>query len=226
MKSRKRVEITRMLASVVVLFPLFLSVGPPHVTSSSLRRRPATPEATKLIYPGRSIGSLNLGDSRERALQIFPKKENADTEYDIPNCGTEYDWVDLRTPHAAGNVFINFKDDRVSQISSTVPYFETATGIKTGSSPKDVKRQFKGSLESYMYRGRTPDALHQSPLIVWIDEQEGIAFSFVYSSEQNHEFSVYAITIFSPKSSFCAPLAGNFPDVQIWKKLEPYALTP
>lgn len=158
--------------ALIVLIPLLGSVN-----------RATPPEAAKLIQAGRSVGYLKLGDSRERALQIFPKKANTDIEYDIPNCGTEYDWVELRPIHRGGNVFINFKGGRVWQISSTLAEFATVNGIKSGSSPQDVRRQFKG-LESYVYRGRTPEALHQSPLIVWVDRPAGIAFSFVYSSEE------------------------------------------
>ncbi len=59
-----------------------------------------------LIEPGARIGPLKLGDSRDRALELFPKKSE-DQEWD-DKCGgsgsTTLDWVDATNPTGHGDL--------------------------------------------------------------------------------------------------------------------------
>src|SRR5215469_11015392 len=56
-----------------------------------------------VISPGRGVGPLNLGDTRLRALELFPRKVGTDLDYRISNCGDRYEWVDL-ADKPVGNV--------------------------------------------------------------------------------------------------------------------------
>ena len=53
-----------------------------------------------LIVPGQRLGSLKLGDTRKRALELFPRKGSLDQEYEydvktVRACGTQYRWVNM-----------------------------------------------------------------------------------------------------------------------------------
>jgi len=183
----------------------------------------APPGGGSFVEPGRRIGPLKLGDTQERALELFPLKADIDQEYVVPNCGTEYEWLDLDN-HQGGNVLIIFKDNLVSQISSTINRYRTIKGTGPGSSPDEVRRHYK-ELSAYLYLGRTPEALNESPLVVWSDSKRGIAFTFLHRSRSDRRFSVYSVIVFPPESSFCEQDAV-VPDPQTWRKLVPYSLAP
>ena len=86
----------------------------PHSAHSSVARgdhradsprktdQPLSGEVT--IEPGLSIGPLKLGDTRDRALELFPKK-GEDQEWEN-SCGTTLDWVDATNRTGRGDLFI------------------------------------------------------------------------------------------------------------------------
>jgi hypothetical protein len=137
-----------------------------------------------LIEPGKRIGRLNLGNTRERALQLFPLKPNIDQEEgsEEGECGNEYLWVDLEQK---GNIFIRFQNSIVFQIESATTRFHTAEGIKVYNLPKEVRRNYRG-LRAYALVGHSPDALGGKPLIFWVDWAKGIAFLFA-STRRDHQ---------------------------------------
>src|SRR5260370_40526940 len=81
----------------------------------------ASPDAV-VIEPGRSVGALRLGDTRERVIEIFPKKPNYDEEYNYDGTcpHTEIHWLDIDLTHENGVVsnggFVYLKEGRVFQI--------------------------------------------------------------------------------------------------------------
>lgn len=175
----------------------------------------------KLIEPGRRVGPLKLGDTRERALELFTRKLDIDQEYEYPNCGTSYEWVDLGRSHP-GNVFIEFKKGLVSQIGSATIRFHTAEGITSYSSPGDVQRYYK-ALRAYLFLGPSPEALGGRSLILWSDSERGIAFVLAFDRKRQ-ERDVYEIIVFKPKSSFC--FDGYTVDSSNFRELAPYSLEP
>ena len=174
-----------------------------------------------LIEPGKRIGRLNLGDTRECALQLFPLKPNVDQEEgsEEGECGNEYLWVDLENTQK-GNIFIRFQNSIVFQIESATTRFHTAEGIKAYDFPKEVRRNYRG-LRAYALVGHSPDALGGKPLIFWIDWAKGIAFLFA-STRRDHQRYLYSIIVFKPGGRFCPQ--GESTDSQDWHELAPYSL--
>src|SRR3954464_9100526 len=70
------------------------------ITSSHIRMHAQISEephfSNTMIEAGHSVGPLKLGDSEERALELFPKKE-IDQKWEDP-CGSTIDWVDSTNP--------------------------------------------------------------------------------------------------------------------------------
>lgn len=95
-----------------------------------------------LIDPGFAVGPLKLGDSRDRALELFPKKDE-DREW-TDDCGATLDWVDTANPMGRGDVFIRLKKNKIFQIESSTTRFHTAEDITTFSDPEKIRSTYKG----------------------------------------------------------------------------------
>ena len=124
------------------LFPVLLLALASHPTlpgvhAQSPEKDPGAPaNAQTLIEPGSRVGPLKLDDTEERALELFPKKDE-DQQWDDP-CGTTLDWVDATNPMGKGDVSIRFKKGKVFQIESATTRFHTAEGITTFDPPAKV----------------------------------------------------------------------------------------
>ena len=176
-----------------------------------------------LIVPGKSIGSLALGDTRARTLKLYPFKQDFDQEFDQEaGCGSELNFVDLSSPKQVGNVFIRFRNDTVFQIDVASNRYKTKFGISTNSSSQEIRKAYP-HLRSYILSNVTSEALQNLPTIYWIDEDEGIAFAFLGASGVRKHFP-YEIIVFQPKAQLCAPDTPlNSPER---RELPPYALNP
>src|SRR2546423_96575 len=73
--------------------------------ASQVDRRGLPASHRALIEPGLRIGALKLGDTRARALRLFPRKAASDQEWE-DSCGVTYNWVDIAGKVGRGNVFI------------------------------------------------------------------------------------------------------------------------
>ena len=124
---------------LILILPTLLLVL--TTTHSALRAQPAPPQESEasrylitLIDPGEAVGPLKLGDTRDRALELFPKKAE-DQEW-TDDCGTTLDWVDTDNPMGRGDVFIRLnKKGKIFQIESATTRFHTAEDITTFSDP-------------------------------------------------------------------------------------------
>jgi hypothetical protein len=173
-----------------------------------------------LIDPGSSVGLLKIGDSRERALEVFPKKDE-DQEWDDA-CGTTLDWVDASNPQGRGDVWIRLKKGRVIQIDSATTRFHTSEGITTFDHPDKVEKSYR-ELRAYTLLTPPSPALGDRPLVYWVDRRRGIAFSFAYYPAE-HKRYVYKIIVFEPNKNFCPELETmNSPK---WQSIPSYALEP
>ena len=115
---------------------------------TAIHSQPAQPRRARrhhsgqvVIEPGLSVGPLKLGDSRERALELFPKKDE-DQEWEN-RCGTTLDWVDSSNPTGRGDVLIRLKKGKVFQIESATTRFQTAEGITTFDHADKVAEAYK-----------------------------------------------------------------------------------
>jgi hypothetical protein len=154
------------------------------------------------VVPGKSVGPLHLGDSREHAEQLFPFKKDMDQEWTASNseCGTTFLWVDPRERYG-GNVFVHVRDGVVFQIDSATKRFHTATGITRGASPSEVRKVFP-SLQAYILSKGTSEAYGMRPLVYWTDKAAGIAFAFSFSRHEK-SWALDHTVVFRPGAEIC-----------------------
>lgn len=173
------------------------------------------------IDTGLRVGPLKLGDSRDRALELFPKKA-IDQEWEDP-CGTTLDWVDASNSMGHGDVYIRInKKGKVFQIESSTTRFQTAEGITTFDPPEKVANTYK-DLRAYVLLTPPSPALGSRPLVFWIDKKKGSAFALAYDPP-HHKRYVYKIIVFEPNKEFCPEQDKT--NSNKWQPLRPYALEP
>ena len=173
-----------------------------------------------MIEAGHSVGPLKLGDSQERALQLFPKKE-IDQEWEDA-CGSTIDWIDSTNPVGHGDVFIRFKKGKVFQIESSTTRFHTSEDITTFESPDKVANSYKDMRAWVLLTAPSP-ALGSRPPVFWIDKKKGIAFEFAYDAQQ-HKRYIYKVIVFEPNKTFC-PEQETVNSLK-WQSIDPYSLEP
>ena len=183
------------------------------------------PEASSLssqvtIEPGSRVGPLKLGDTRERALELFPKKDE-DQEWEN-RCGTTLDWVDATNRTGRGDLFIRLKKGKVFQIESSTTRFHTAEGITTFDHSEKVAAAYK-DLSAYTLLTPPDPARGSRPLVFWIDKKKGIAFAFAYYPKERKRY-VYKIIVFEPNKNFC-PEEETTNSLK-WQAIPAYALEP
>ena len=171
----------------------------------------------ELIKPGLGVGNLRLGDSRDKALSLFPS--NINQEDQRGDCGNTYTSLD-GDGSTRGYLYITTKDGVVSQIEVATTRFRTAEGINTESSPARVRDRFPG-LSAFVLSPVTSKALGNLPLIYWIDSKKGIAFAFAYFPEERRRY-LYEIVVFKPNSPVCSFYGSA--DPQDKRELPPYSL--
>jgi hypothetical protein len=173
------------------------------------------------IEPGLSVGPLKLGDTRERALELFPKKDE-DQEW-TNSCGTTLDWVDAANRTGRGDLFIRLnKKGKIFQIESATTRFHTSEGITTFDHGDKVATAYK-DLRAYTLLTAPVPALGDRPLVYWIDKKKGIAFAFAYYPKE-HKRYLYKIIVFEPNKTFCPEeeTTGS----PKWQAIPSYALEP
>ncbi len=176
-----------------------------------------------LIVPAARVGVLALGDAERKISELFPEPSIGQSPGPA-GCGTEYLIGLLQDARNPGFLRVFAKDGKVVEIEADRARYHTAEGIASNSSPEDVRLHYKG-LKSYLFLGGTYEALNMGPLVVWADEQKGIAFSFAYPSRGDSKFLVSTVIVFKPGSSFCEE-DSVVPDPKSWRKLAPYSLAP
>jgi hypothetical protein len=195
--------------SLLLLFVCFLSVP------SDSRPQPQTTSNPTLIVPGMSVGPLQLGDTRERAFELFPNKPNMDQEWrEGPECGTTINWLDVKNHQMAGNVFIRLKEGKVFQIDAGTTSFHTAKDITMKSSPQEIRNLYPG-LRAYVISTGFSEASGDRPLVYWVDSEKGIAFAFAYSRSEKKRYLNWII-VFRPHAEICP----QWPDMEPTEKRE------
>ena len=172
-----------------------------------------------LVIPGDRAGQLRLGTPEQMIPRLTPAPNQS--KISIPNCGTEYFVTlvsDARHPGAL-NVFA--RDEKVFEIEAVRGRYHTEKGTATNTPSGDVRAKYQ-ALDAYLYLGQTPEALNESPLVVWADNKRGIAFTLTRDGKAGSAYSVYSSIIFPPDS---IPCVEGYPlDSQSWERLPPYSL--
>src|SRR4051812_47885669 len=216
-----------MKTPLLLLVPLLLLTSAATPVAHPKMVFAAAPQITEIphftntvIEPGGGLGPLKLGDTRDHALELFPKKAE-DQEWDDP-CGSTLDWVDTTNPVGHGDVFIRLKKDKVFQIESSTTRFQTAQGITTFDSPEKVAQTYRGMGAWVLLTPPTP-ALGSRPLVFWIDKKKGIAFTLAYDPSHRNRY-VYKVSVFEPNKTFCPELETV--NSLKWQSIRPYAVEP
>lgn len=182
----------------------------------------STPTITEVqIDPGQRIGPLKIGDTQDRALELFPLKKDVDQQWEDA-CGTTIDWVDSRNPNGRGDLAIRFKKGKVFQIESSTTRFHTAEGITTFDSPSTVRDYYK-DMRAYTLLTQPSSTLGDRPLVFWVDKKRGIAFTLAFYPQQRKRY-IYKIIVFVPNKEFC-PEEETMHSPK-WQEIRPYSLEP
>jgi glycosyltransferase involved in cell wall biosynthesis len=210
---------------LLILFILLMlsapsPAAPPAKPIHALQNSAAPHFANTLIEAGLRMGPLKLGDTRDRALELFPRKAE-DQEWEDP-CGTTLDWVDTTNPVGRGDVFIRLKKGKIFQIESSTTRFATAEGITTFDSPDKVASSYKELRAGVLLTAPNP-ALGDRPLVFWFDKKRGIAFTLAYDPSRRKRY-VYKITVFEPNKNFC-PEQETINSTK-WQNIDSYRVEP
>ena len=150
--------------------PGIRGVHPTVAITSQDTEAPALSSQT-LIEPGARIGPLKLGDSRDRALELFPKKSEDQEWNDKCGGGTTLDWVDSQNPTGHGDLYIRLnKKGKIFQIESATTRFRTAEGITTFDHADKVAENYK-DLRAYTSVNATGPRSRRPPTRL-LDRQE------------------------------------------------------
>ena len=222
---------TLMKTPLILILPTLFLISLPSHASFPLRPFAGKPSALEIsaagssftktiIDPGLAVGPLKLGDSRDRALELFPKKDE-DQEWNDP-CGSTIDWVDSSNPNGRGDLFIRLKKGKVFQIESSTTRFHTAEDITTFDSPEKVAAAYR-EMRAWVLLTPPVPALGDRPLVFWIDRKRGIAFAFAYDPS-HHKRYVYKVIVFEPGKDLCPELEKT--SSSKWQSIRPYATEP
>jgi hypothetical protein len=219
-----------MKLAVTLILPTILLLGlsrhavrgvQPLAAITSQELEASAPSTQVTIEPGLSVGPLKLGDTRDRALELFPRKDE-DQEWNN-SCGTTLDWVDSANRTGRGDLLIRLnKKGKIFQIESSTTRFQTAEGITTFDHADKVASAYK-DLHAFTLLTPPVPALGDRPLVFWIDKKRGIAFVFAYYPKE-HKRYLYKIIVFEPNKNFCPEEETT--NSSKWQAIPSYALEP
>jgi hypothetical protein len=209
---------TLMKTPLILLLPTFFLFSAP---TSPAQISEIEPHFTStVIEPGLGVGPLKLGDSRDRALELFPKKPE-DQEWNDP-CGSTIDWVDTSNPNGRGDVYIRLKKGKVFQIESSTTRFTTADGITTFEAPEKVAAAYR-DMRAWVLLTTPLPSLGSRPLVFWIDRKRGFAVALAYDPP-HHKRYVYKVIVFEPNKDICPELEKT--SSPKWQSIRSYAVEP
>jgi len=209
---------TLMKTPLLLIMSFFLIVLYSFTSQAQITEEPHF--TNTMIEPGHSLGPLKLGDSEERARELFPKKD-IDQEWEDP-CGTTIDWTDSNNPIGHGEVFIRLKKGKVFQIESSSTRFHTAEDITTFDSPEKVEKSYR-EMRAWALLTPPSPALGSRPPVFWIDKRRGIAFELAYDVP-HHKRYVYKVIVFQSNKTFC-PEQETEGSLK-WQAIDGYAVEP
>jgi hypothetical protein len=176
-----------------------------------------------LVTPDGRAGALYLGDEETKIFELFPKPSVTQSPA-LPDCGMQYSVGLLQDTRHPGALNAFARDGKLFEIETVQSRYRTEEGIMSGSSPDDVRLHYKG-VDSYLFLRQTPQAFNAGPLVLWVDEKRGIAFSFARGPRTDPTFSVYSIIIFKPGFPVCEE-DSVLHDPDSWRKMPRYSLEP
>jgi hypothetical protein len=234
----RRMKIQRVKLKLVVALSLVIFLGCDAAVSKLSNQVTQNPSpsnqdrSSSLIVPGRSVGPVQLGDTRERAFaafsEVFGQKyfEEETLSSSSSSCFPRQccdgiatlRWLDFDKQQNGVSVYVS--KDRVLQIKVATTRYATAADIKHDSPPEEIRRYYPG-LQAHMRLGYHSEAEGGRDVIYWDDHTRGIAFEFWYERKANKRY-LEAIIVYQPGAPLipedCTASASD------WRQLEPFAL--
>lgn len=172
------------------------------------------------IIPRQSVGPVQIGEGREAVIATLSKFPVIAQQVSYPMCGNiqMIEWYDKEMTQTG--LFIYLRAGKVYQIESETKRFRTREGIAERSLPEDVKRNYP-NMEAYELLKSAGNLTGWKNLIFWVDQKQGIAFSFYYDTARQRPL-VYRVIVFAPGSDF-QPDGCVVPPQEL-RKLQPYSL--
>lgn len=166
-----------------------ISSSEPENSSSESQRIETTESAAgrNTIEPGRRIGKLELGASREAVHRAIGNP--AETYHVSRGVVGEY-WTSKSAQH---QLRVFYQADKVIQISVESPQFATPEGLTTQSSLDEVRQHYKNLTKLGYFRNGSGGTL----IDYYDSAQQGIAFEFVADTD-SLKFSPAEIVVHRP----------------------------
>lgn len=142
--------------------PIFWSMPPNEPRAYA--KAPANRQGY-LIVPGKSVGLVKLGDSRETV------HKNYGPAHGLFSDGASSDGME----GYSNGLTIRYRKNRVAEIEVRAKPYATVEGVSVGSSPRRSKGVFKGGIQRpYKVKWRKP------PMTIYLyhDIKRGVAFWF------------------------------------------------
>lgn len=178
-------------------------------------RRDALPPAQNLslIVPGKSVGNLELGNSKEEVLQKLGDKKSYIFHYGISeeenfpemqiDIGDENQILDRTKVRNGIEVFVN--DGKTFQIKVESFLYSTAEGITCDDSLKKVLKAYP-KVKAFKLLGSSSNLTGPKDLVYLVEKDNGIAFEFYYDKKEKNR-RVRFIYVFE-KGDFFEPDGG------------------
>ena len=212
-----------------------LSTQDNRVSSINVPQNSPEPQTNQahstLIVPGRSVGPLQLGDTRERASEVFGavfgnKYFDEETLRPSSSCWpqrccegvTKMHWLDFE--RSQNGIYVYVSKGRIIQIEAATTRYATSGGITYFSPPDEVRRQYP-NLKAFVRVGYHSEAEGGRNVIYWDDLNGGIAFEFWYSRTTRQRY-LEAIIMHEPGVQLIPESCAASPSD--WQQLDPYAL--
>lgn len=170
-----------------------------------------------LIRPGEGVGALRLGDSRERAVELFGKPAEEYRYGAVTPCVyTELHWLTDAPESNHSGIFIFLKEDKIYQIKVDSAGYATPDGIESRSSPDDIRRH-PAQMESYELLNSGSKVVGGENLRYLVSEQTGVAYELFFESSAGGR-RVSSVIVFEPRTTFLPK--GCISPPQVWQKIE------
>jgi hypothetical protein len=161
-----------------------------------------------LGVPGRSVGPIILGMSREEVEKIIPFRKNNDAfqkrGYYTSAGGTIICPAVLHKSSVSKQddfeLFVYFDYDRVVQIEGNSPRYRLQNGIKY-EDRFDTVRKVYSNAEMYVLKGSGGDKVGGKDFVYLVDKATGLAFEFRYSGKVK-SMVLHNFIVFQPNSQF------------------------
>lgn len=214
----------RLRGIITILALTCVARGPECLGHVEFRQADEGPSDVSIV-PGERVGPLRLGDSMERAVELFGTERQI-TNFSGSRFGEcefqEAKWVSRG--EGGGGVSVYATSSGIYQIWVNDLSSITRTGIRRGS-PAVKIRVRHAQLEAFVLRnsdpgfkgGKRKDALRRD-LVYWVSRQDGIAFELGFNHETLSR-DVRNIIVFAPGSDFVPMGCERLLAPQGWERM-------